>query len=64
MPEVGQIEANKDGRPTGLSVSACSAPGLTTREARRFVRDLHKLDFDRLGSVVAYALHRMADMKR
>jgi hypothetical protein len=64
MLEVGQTEANKDVRPSGLAVTACSAPGLTTREARRFVRDLNKLDFDRLGSVVAYSLHRMADMKR
>jgi hypothetical protein len=64
MIERKQTLANKDGRPTGLAVSACSAPGLTTREARRFVRDLHQLDFDRLGTVAAYCLQRMADMKR
>lgn len=53
-----------DARPPELPLRSGSPPGLSDRAAKRFVNDLHKLSYDQLGTLTAYTLHRMADMKR
>lgn len=51
-------------RQPDLPLRSGSPPGLSDREAKRFVNNLHKLSYDQLGTLAAYTLHRMADMKR